>query len=105
MDGIEDFPVTDAEYFIYGEKQNPEKIRCQYLPYCLQLSACSEPYWLDVFLLNPKIQTKKGEYEIWYHSVKPVYSARRYQSFDEALSSEINLYLDMLRLTTKTSIK
>jgi hypothetical protein len=102
-EAMEGLPVTDAEYFVYGKKQDPEKIRLEYLLSCLQLSVCSEPYLLDVFLLNPKIKTKKGEYEIWYHSVKPVFCARRYQSFDEALSSEIDLYLDMLRNIMKTN--
>jgi hypothetical protein len=96
-----DLPVTDAEYFVYGKNQDPEKTRCEYLPSCLQLSACSEPYMLDVFLLNPKIKTQKGECEIWYHSVKPVFSARRYRRFDEALSSEIDLYLENLRCVIK----
>lgn len=75
---------SDAEYFTYGEKQDPVIIRHNYLKECL---AISEEIDAAIYLLNPKVVDTNGEWESWFFSPK-LPGANRYQSFQEMMQAE-----------------
>jgi hypothetical protein len=77
-------PISDEEYFVYGEKQDCVNIRREYLQTALQISEVEDGV---VVLLNPKIVTADGEWETWlFDNLLP--GAMRYRSFGEWLAAE-----------------
>lgn len=77
--------VDDADYFVYGQAQNPISIRPEYLPHTLQISHTEDAS--DVYLLNPCVVTPDGEWEAWYlaHWLP---GAVRYRSFWDLMNGE-----------------
>jgi hypothetical protein len=71
--------VGDADYRIYGEKQDPVHARREYLR---RIIAISPIYESGGYLLNPNIRFESGELEAWDFSVKYP-GAFRYRSFAE----------------------
>ncbi|MFD4863366.1 SMI1/KNR4 family protein [Streptomyces atratus] len=79
--------VSDEEYFVYGEAQDPTSLRPEYLPHTLMIS--HTPNATDVYLLNPCVVTADGEWEAWYlaHWLPGVV---RYRSFWDLMNDEYN---------------
>lgn len=71
-------PVTDEQYFYYNEDQNLYMFRPEYLRTALEIS---EPYFGNVFFLNPQIVTPEGEWEAWFCSFHSAFGICRYRSF------------------------
>lgn len=77
--------VDDADYFVYGQAQNPISIRPEYLPHTLQISHTEDAS--DVYLLNPCVVTPDGEWEAWYLAHR-LPGAVRYRSFWDLMNGE-----------------
>ena len=77
-------PISDEEYFVYGEKHDSCKFRTEYLSTALQVSEAGDS---AVLLLNPKIVTPDGEWETWFFA-NWLPGAVRYRSFAEWLVAE-----------------
>jgi hypothetical protein len=52
------YPVSDEQYFVYGEQQNASYLRPKYLAATLQLSEMAE---VSVLLLDPEVIMPDGE--------------------------------------------
>lgn len=86
-----DVPVSDEQYFVYGDKQRSELFRLEYLNATLQISE-----WVDgsVILLNPLVKFGE-EWEAWvYANWYP--GAHRYRSFRELIEAELTSTLELL---------
>lgn len=84
-------PVTDEEYFVYGEEQNPNYFRPKYMQTALEISDCDCDYNDNgVCLLIPQIITSGGEWEAWIFDSKMGGGAWRYRSFDEMMNTIFN---------------
>lgn len=86
------FPVPDDKYFVYGPEQDPVNMRNEYLKDALCIS---EQIDAAVYLLNPKVVTKDGEWEAWFFGYK-LPGANRYRSFKEMMEAEYPRILDGL---------
>ena len=76
----------------YSDKQDPCKYRVRHLQTALLISGVGDS---AVYLLNPKIKTKDGEWEAWlFANWKP--GASRYPSFWEMMQDECRSFV-MLR--------
>ena len=86
-----DAPVSDEQYFVYGDKQRSELFRLEYLNATLQVSE-----WVDgsVILLNPLVKFG-DEWEAWvYANWHP--GAHRYRSFRELIEAQLISTLELL---------
>mgnify|MGYP000072157809 CR=1 FL=1 len=83
--------VSDEEYFVYGEEQDTVTLRSEYLRYCLKISESSEG---GVYLLNPKVVSKTGEWEAWHFSDE-LPGATRCRSFRELVKQQRALFRQM----------
>jgi hypothetical protein len=89
-------PITDAEYFVYGDEQSSVQqssvhFRTEYLQSALEISETGDS---AIYLLNPQIVTPEGEWEAWFFANwRP--GATRYRSFLEMMQAE---YQSCLRL-------
>jgi hypothetical protein len=81
--------TPDAEYFVYGKKQDPITIRAEYLQTALEISDVADA---AIYLLNPKIVTKEGEWEAWFFA-NWLPGAVRYRSFQELMEAEYQNFL------------
>lgn len=79
-----DRKIPDSKYYLYGMKQDSAVFRDQYLQSALMIS---RPTGDNVYLLNPKVVTKDGEYEAWFFSFD--IGAIRFKSFASLMR---NLY-------------
>jgi hypothetical protein len=82
--------VSDEEYLVYGDGQDPCQFRVEYLKTALQISERGDS---AIYLLNPKIMTPEGEWEAWFFANWKA-GASRYQSFGELLEAN---YKSLLR--------
>ncbi len=78
------FPVPDADYFLYGERQSTLNYRVEYLRTALEISARGDG---AIFLLNPRVVTEEGEWEAWLLSNKAP-GAERFRSFREMMQGQ-----------------
>lgn len=83
---------TDEEYFVYGEEQDSDKIRVEYLQTALEVSDVSDS---TVLLLNPQVVTAEGEWEGWFFA-SWLGGAKRYQSFWDMMQDQHQIFLDLL---------
>ncbi|SHH21339.1 SMI1 / KNR4 family (SUKH-1) [Chryseolinea serpens] len=86
----DDIPVTEDDYFVYGENQRSVVFKTAFLKETLQISE-----WVDgsVILLNPMVKFGE-EWEAWlYANWFP--GAHRYRSFRDLIEGE---YYDSVRL-------
>jgi hypothetical protein len=82
-------PLSDAEYFVYGEKQYSAYFRTEYLQTALEISDEGDS---AIYLLNPGIVTPEGEWEAWrFANWLP--GAQRYRSFQEMMLAEREIFL------------
>lgn len=84
-------PVPDEQYFVYGDEQEPHKMRWEYLQTTVQVS---ELWDTNVYLLNPRVVTPEGEWEAWFLA-HWLLGATRYRSFWELMEGE---YMSFLQL-------
>ncbi len=78
----DELSVSDEEYFVYGEDQDPVHMRDEYLLTALEISSDSGDG--DNFLLIPEVITAEGEWEAWHLGSK-LPGAYRYRSFYELM--------------------
>ena len=93
IESNKDFSVMDEEYFIYGDEQDKENIRPEYLQTALDISSREEGC---LYLLNPQIITVDGEWEAWTCDFSSAFGISRYRSFDEMMNMIFNIELEML---------
>ncbi len=84
-------PVSDEEYFVYGERQNPGIVRREYLQTALEISKRGDS---AIFLLIPQVITTDGEWEAWFFA-NWLPGARRYRSFWELMQAEYEIFLEL----------
>jgi hypothetical protein len=75
----QDDKVPDANYFVYGQSQDPIHIRTEYLKTIFEIGYGQDNVFI---LLNPMIVTDEGEWETWFFA-SWLPGAVRYQSFYE----------------------
>lgn len=80
--------VSDEEYFVYGNDQDTVCLRVEYLAKCLKISDASEG---GVYLLNPEVVSKAGEWEAWHFS-NELPGATRCRSFRELIKQQRALF-------------
>jgi hypothetical protein len=83
-------PISDEEYFVYGDEQRPTSFRAEYLQAALQIS--KEGNGVSFYLLNPKVITKEGEWEAWFFSTR-LAGVSRYRSFWDLMNAEFEIFL------------
>lgn len=83
--------VSDQEYFVYGKDQDCSKLRAEYLSTAIEISDVSES---AVYLLNPQVVTKEGEWEAWFFS-DWLPGADRYPSFWDMMQAEYQNFLEL----------
>jgi hypothetical protein len=77
-------PSSDKDYFVYGEEQDAGSMRNAYVDGALQIGDSEDN---GIYLLNPKIVTRDGEWEAWH--LAPFYpGAARFRSFAELVLQE-----------------
>lgn len=85
-------PISDAEYFVYGEEQDPVLLRVEYLHTALEISDVGDS---ALYLLNPQVITAKGEWEAWFFA-NWLPGAERYRTFEEMMLAAHDELLDVL---------
>ena len=81
--------ISDQDYFVYGEEQDPITLRVEYLPTALEISDVGDAC---IYLLNPKVVTEEGEWEAWFFA-NWLPGAARYRSFQELIEAEYRNFL------------
>lgn len=82
--------ISDADYFVYGEKQRSEFMRNEYLIDTLAVSGWGDA---SLILLNPHVKFGK-EWEAWVFA-NWLPGANRYRSFEELMKVEYSGYLNL----------
>jgi hypothetical protein len=77
--------ISDSEYFSY---ENPEVFRYSHLKETLQISEVGDS---AVYLLNPQVITKDGEWEAWFFA-NWIPGVRRFRSFIEMMQAEYSSF-------------
>ena len=95
IESSDDYEVTDEDYFVYGEMQDPIYVRGKYMKSCLKISTDQDGY---VFLLNPEIVTDDGEWEAWAFGTK-LPGAYRYRTFEDLMRKEYETALEDIKVT------
>ena len=80
----EEFVLTDEEYLVYGEAQDPVRYRANYLESALEISEAGDS---AIYLLNPETVTADGEWEAWLFA-NWLPGAQRHRSFAELMQAE-----------------
>jgi SMI1 / KNR4 family (SUKH-1) len=92
--------ISDEEYFVYGEKQDCSKLRCEYLQTALEISKRGEG---AIYLLNPQVVTPDGEWEAWFFG-DWLPGADRYHSFQEMMQAEYENFLELREMPDSSSV-
>jgi cell wall assembly regulator SMI1 len=78
--------VSDAEHRVYGAKQDSCVFRDEYWEATLAISGIGDS---AIYLLNPLVVTRAGEWEAWFFANwNP--GATRYRSFAEMMKAELD---------------
>jgi hypothetical protein len=81
-------PISDEDYFVYGDKQRSAVYRAEYLLSAIQISDIGDA---AVYLLNPEVRSAGSEWEAWFYSSwEP--GADRFPSFWEMMRWEFQNY-------------
>ena len=88
--GLDGLSLTDEEYLVYGERQDPVRFRVEYLESALEVSEEGDS---AIYLLNPKIVTPDGEWEAWFFA-NWLPGAIRYRSFAEMIEAQYQSFCD-----------
>ena len=79
---LQDVPsLPDAEYFAYGQEQDPCYLRNEHMRTALEISCGTDGY---LYLLNPQVIGADGEWEAWDFGTK-IPGAYRYKSFQDMM--------------------
>lgn len=90
--------ISDEEYYVYGEDQDPTRLRLEYLPTAMEISDVG----LDsIYLLNPRAVTAAGEWEAWFLA-DYLGGADRYPCFQALMEAEYQNFLDGLKPLTES---
>lgn len=81
--------VSDNDYFVYGEEQDPASLRSEYLNRALSVSELTDN---GMYLLNPQVINAAGEWEAWFFA-SWLPGAQRYQSFGDLMVAELEAFL------------
>jgi len=81
--------ISDQDYYVYGEDQDPITLRVEYLQTALEISDVGDA---GIYLLNPEVVTKEGEWEAWFFA-NWLPGATRYRSFQELMEAEYQNFL------------
>ena len=84
-------PISDEEYFVYGEEQSSPRYRPEYLLSAIQVSDVGDS---AVYLLNPQVQQDDREWEAWFFATWNL-GAERYRSFWEMMRAEYQAYKEL----------
>lgn len=94
--------IPDEEYKIYGDDQESTKLRVEYLETALEISDRADS---TIYLLNPQIKAKDGEWEAWFledasPDTEPMFyewcpGAKRYPSFLEMMQEEYRSFMEI----------
>lgn len=84
------FHIPDNEYFVYGPGQDSCKFRDEYLAASLAISTEGDG---AIYLLNPKVLTREGEWEAWFFSNWAA-GASRYRSFQEMMPNRHRMFVE-----------
>jgi SMI1 / KNR4 family (SUKH-1) len=84
-------PVSDEDYFVYGDEQATFNMRDEYVPSTLRISEREES-GSAMYLLNPEIVTEDGEWEAWMMA-HWLPGAHRYRSFWDLMQGERKTFL------------
>jgi len=76
--------LTDDEYLVYGEAQDPVRYGITYLESALEISETGDS---AIYLLNPETVTPDGEWEAWLFA-NWLPGAQRHRSFAELMHAE-----------------
>jgi hypothetical protein len=76
--------ISDQDYYVYGEEQDPVSLRVEYLQTALEISDVGDAC---IYLLNPQVVTKEGEWEAWFFA-NWLPGATRYRSFQAMMEAE-----------------
>ncbi len=98
-DHWEPVEISDEDYFVYGESQDPSKIRPEYLKTAIEISDVGVD---SIYLLNPQVVTPDGEWEAWFFA-DYLPGADRYRSFREMMEAEYLSFLELQELNAATS--
>jgi hypothetical protein len=94
--------VPDREYLVYGEEQDCQTLRIEYMQTALEISDRADS---EIYLLNPQVTTSDGEWEAWFfedalpetdalfRDWRP--GADRYRSFYELMQNEYRSFVEM----------
>jgi hypothetical protein len=80
----EEPPLTDDDYLVYDDAQDPAFFRNEYLESALEISDTGDS---AIYLLNPKIVTLDGEWEAWLFA-NWLPGASRHRSFADLMQAE-----------------
>jgi hypothetical protein len=76
--------VSDADYFVYDDRQDSCRFRMRYLQSALEVSDAGDS---AILLLNPEVVDDAGEWEAWFFA-NWMPGARRYRSFRDLMQAE-----------------
>ena len=82
--GLDAPPLTDEEYLVYDDTQDPVRFRVEYLESALEISETGDS---AIYLLNPNVVTPDGEWEAWLFA-NWLPGANRHRSFAELIEAE-----------------
>jgi len=76
--------ISDSEYLVYGESQDPSLVRTEDLQASLAIGIGADE---SFYLLNPRVVERNGEWEAWFFA-DWLPGAMRYRSFGELMQAE-----------------
>lgn len=83
---MQDNPVPDEDYFVYGDEQSCLVFRPEYIKDLLAISSEELGF---VFALNPKVIFPDGEWEAWFCSFSTAWGIYRYRSFRDMMEKRV----------------
>jgi hypothetical protein len=87
----EPIPVSDEEHRVYGAQQDCCKFRQEYWEATLAISGVGDS---AIYLLNPLVVTRSGEWEAWFFANWHP-GAVRYRSFAQMLEEELRSFIEL----------
>jgi hypothetical protein len=84
-------PLPLEEHLVYGPRQDNCRFRVQFLQSALQISAVGDS---AVYLLNPEVRTRSGEWEAWFFATWAP-GADRYRSFRELMQEQHKSFVEL----------
>lgn len=89
-DQWEPIEISNEEYLIYDDSQDPSKIKTKHLNTAIEISDVGID---SIYLLNPQVVTPEGEWEAWFFA-DYLPGADRYPSFRAMMEAEYKTFLE-----------